>query len=121
MAAATPDQIRAFFNLQIELWNAEKVDEFIGAFRAIAPNGFKVEDPVGSAPKDGWTALEELCRLYKGWRLELVDFLVNGNQAAAYVKNTGVFEGKPVTAFSIETYVFGDDGSLLARYYHPQQ
>ncbi|MDB6061260.1 MAG: hypothetical protein JWM78_1363 [Verrucomicrobiaceae bacterium] len=119
MAAATPEQIRDFFHLQIELWNAQNIDAFLAAFHAIATGGFRVEDPVGSANKDGWPVLEELCRVYKGWHMEIINFIVNGKHAAAHIKNTGVFDGKPITAHSIETYVFEDDGSMLARYYHP--
>ena len=46
---------------------------------------------------------------------------VSGNEAVIYVRNEGVHDGHPMKIYSIEHYVFGDDGSLLARYFHPMQ
>lgn len=113
------DRIDAFLRHQMDLFNAGDHDAFLAAFREIAPGGFNVEDPVGSPVRTGWQVLEDLCERYAGWRLELQDIKVNGNHAAIYVKNTGIYEGKPLVAFSIETYEFRTDGSMLVKYYHP--
>jgi hypothetical protein len=51
---------------------------------------------------------------HAGWRLELLNLIVLGNEAALAVRNTGVVNGTPVTVDSIECYAF-DDGALRGR------
>jgi hypothetical protein len=119
MPTPSKEQIDRFLRHQIDLWDAGKLDQFKAAFREIAPGGFKVQDPVGSPERSGWPVLDELCERYAGWHMEVQDVLVNGAHAAMYVKNTGTYNGQPIIAFSVETYYFADDGSMLACYYHP--
>jgi len=121
MPQPTTKEITHFLRHQAELFNALDMDGFIAAFKAIAPGGFKVEDPAGSPQKQGWDILEKLCSEYAGWKLYVEDVKVSGNEAAIYVRNEGVFDGHDVKVYSIEHYIFGDDGSLLTRYFHPNQ
>lgn len=119
MATPSSKEITTFLVTQAEMFSAGRVDDFLAAFKQIAPGGFKVQDPATAPVREGWHILEELCRQYVGWKLTVEDVKVSGAEAAIYVRNEGVFEGQPVTAYSIEHYVFGEDGSLLARYFHP--
>lgn len=121
MPIPTPQAIANFLKEQAEMFNAGRLDDFLSAFRAIAPGGFKVQDPATGPIQEGWDKLEALCREYAGWKLFVEDVKVSGNEAVIYVRNEGEYQGQAVTAYSIEQYVFGDDGSLLARYFHPMQ
>lgn len=119
MAVPAPKEIADFLRHQAQLFNDGKHDEFMTAFKTIAPGGFAVEDPAGAEPRKGWDVLEDLCRQYADWKLYVEDVKVSNNEAAIYVRNEGVFEGQQMTVYSIEHYVFGEDGSMLARYFHP--
>ncbi|WP_395335218.1 hypothetical protein WBP07_27225 [Novosphingobium sp. BL-8A] len=121
MPIPTPQAIATFLKEQAEMFTAGRLDDFLAAFRAIAPGGFRVQDPATGPIQEGWDKLEALCREYAGWKLFVEDVKVSGNEAVIYVRNEGEYLGQAITAYSIEQYVFSDDGSLLARYFHPVQ
>ncbi|WP_443478720.1 hypothetical protein ACLIMP_17975 [Novosphingobium aerophilum] len=121
MPIPTPQAIATFLKEQAEMFTAGRLDDFLAAFRAIAPGGFRVQDPATGPIQEGWDKLEALCREYAGWKLFVEDVKVSGNEAVIYVRNEGEYQGQAITAYSIEQYVFSDDGSLLARYFHPMQ
>lgn len=121
MPIPTTQEIATFLTTQAVMFSEGRIDDFMAAFRAIAPGGFKVQDPATAPVEEGWDKLEALCQQYLGWKLVVEDVKVSGNEAVIYVRNEGVHEGHPVKVYSIEHYVFGEDGSLLARYFHPMQ
>lgn len=115
----TPEKIEAFLRHQLDMFNQGRRDDFIAAYREIAPGGLKLDDPVGSERREGLHLIEELFDRYVGWQLSFIHLIVNGSEAAACVRNEGVVDGQPVTVHSLETYHFGEDGTFLARYFHP--
>lgn len=119
MAAPDKTRIETFLRHQLDMFNQGRRDEFIAAYRDIAPAGLKLDDPVGSERREGIHLIEDLFDRYVGWKLEFVELIVNGKEAAACVRNDGVIDGRPITVHSLETYHFGDDGTFLARYFHP--
>lgn len=119
MPVPTTDQIVTFLKAQVTMFNEGRIDDFMAAFKAIAPGGFKVEDPATAPVQQGWDVLERLCIQYAGWHMTVEDIKVSGNEAVIYVRNEGEHEGRKLCVHSIEQYVFGEDGSLLARYFHP--
>lgn len=121
MPLPTPRQMADFLREQAQLFSEGRMDDFMAAYRAIAPGGFKVQDPATGPVREGWDVLQGLCDQYGGWKLVVEDVKVSDNEAAIYVRNEGEHEGKPVCVYSIEHYVFGEDGSVLARYFHPMQ
>lgn len=46
--------VRAFVERQGVLWNEGRREEFVEANKAVAPAGFRVENPVGSIVESGW-------------------------------------------------------------------
>ncbi|MDB5687695.1 MAG: hypothetical protein JWR77_2284 [Rhizorhabdus sp.] len=121
MPVPTTDQMVTFLRTQADMFTEGRLDDFMAAFRAIAPGGFRVQDPATSPVREGWDILEDLCRQYVGWKLFVEDVKFSGNEAVIYVRNEGEYDGQPIKVWSIEHYVFGEDGSLLARYFHPLQ
>lgn len=115
---ATQADIAAFLVEQATAWNAGAHDEFVALHRAIAPAGFSVENPVGSPPRTGWSALEKLWDDYQA-RTELAyDTVITApsGEAAVLERITAEHEGRPVVRHSLHTYDFRDD-ALRARYY----
>lgn len=119
MATLDADRIEAFLRHQLDMFNQGRRDDFIAAYRDIAPGGLLIDDPVGSDRQEGLHLIGELFDRYVGWKLTFVELIVNGHEAAACVRNEGIMNGHPVTVHSLETYHFGEDGTFLARYFHP--
>ena len=106
----------------IALWNAGDRDGWARNRRTVAPGDFRMLDPVGTPEKRGF----ELCAL-KSWDLfqARVKFrIVDGtlffceNEVAWVLENQITADGKTHSALSIETYRFGDDGSVVIRTYY---
>ena len=109
--------IEAFLRAQYSLWSDGKYQEMLAEFRQVAPNGLTIEY-VGSEPLDGWQALDDMWQQYGNkCPTELVTVLVNGNEAATYIKNHMQTDEGVKTLPSIETYTF-EKGTLHIRYYH---
>ena len=121
MPVPTAQEMANFLKTQADMFSEGRIDDFMAAFKAIAPGGFKVQDPATAPVQEGWDILQALCEQYAGWKLTVEDVKISGNEAVIYVRNEGEYEGKPVCVHSMEHYVFGEDGSLLARYFHPTQ
>ncbi|WP_325234032.1 hypothetical protein [Sphingobium sp.] len=119
MAMLDANRIEAFLRHQLDMFNQGRRDDFIAAYREIAPGGLLIDDPVGSDRQEGLQLIGKLFDRYVGWKLTFVELIVNGHEAAACVRNEGVVNGHPVTVHSLETYHFGEGGTFLARYFHP--
>lgn len=117
MNTPNEDQIRAFLDDQVELWNAGKRDELFAAYREIAPTDVKIEY-IGGPVLDGWPALEQMWEQFGDKvTIEKVQTLVNGNEAACYLRNHVSTEQGVNISPSIEIYRF-DGGTMLARYFY---
>jgi hypothetical protein len=117
MNTPTPEAIEAFIRAEYRLWSEGRYEAMLAEFRQIAPNGLTIEY-VGSAPQDGWAALDDMWQNFGNkCPTELVTLFVHGNEAAAYVYNHVQTENGVNTLPSIETYVF-ENGTLRIRYFH---
>src|SRR3546814_19015246 len=101
------------------MFSEGRIDDFMAAFKAIAPGGFKVQDPATAPVQEGWDVLEDLCRQYPGWKLTVEDIKISGNEAVLYVRNEGEHEGQAICVYSMETYVLGEYGRLISLYSPP--
>ena len=111
--------ISAFLLEQYALWNQGKRAELIGLFRRLAPRGMTVEF-VGTPVQDGWKAMDAIWDQHGGRvTIEVVQILVNGDEAAVYALNHHVEkDGRVNTRPSIENYRFAE-GTLQIRYFYP--
>lgn len=114
----TPDSIRSFVFQQVGHWNAGRQDEFTALYRSVAPAGLTIEY-VGLQTATGdaaWAALAHMWNSYQALvRLQLVECIVNGADAACYFRNLRI-EGQSLST-GIETYTFRD-GTLHLRVFH---
>lgn len=109
------DEIRDFLARQIEYWNGGHREQMTALYRQYALDELVIEY-VGHPVGDGWAAYEHMWDTYAGQvRTEVVQVLVNGNEAACHYRNVRVASGTANP--SIETYRF-DEGRLHIRYFH---
>jgi hypothetical protein len=108
--APSEDEIKSFLLRQADLWNDGDHDGFVSLHQAIAPNGFSVENPVGSAPQEGWDALENLWTSYQPHTKLAFDTVITAasGEAAVLERVSATFEGRSVERQNLHTYVFAD-------------
>ncbi len=103
-------------------WNAGDKEAWVENWRSVAPGDFRMLDPVGTPEKTGF----QLCCL-DSWELfqprvtfkiQPGSLFVCDNEVAWLLENH--FEGAkgPQVEYSIETYRFGEDGSVNIRTYY---
>jgi hypothetical protein len=98
-------------------WNSGDRDGVLNAFQSLGTSGFTIEY-VGNAPLDGTDAVNDMWDQYAGTcTTDVVELLINGNEAAALIHNNLKTDAGVVTLPSIETYKV-TDGVLEVRYFH---
>lgn len=119
MATPTRAQILDWAKGYVELWNAGKKEAWVANWKKIAPGGFKMLDPVGTPPKFDFegccVAPFDLFQPMTHFYVDPSTMFVCGNEIAWVMANTFTKDGKSVVMKSIETYRFGEDGSVEIR------
>ncbi len=79
-------------------------------------------DPVGTPEKKGgetcWSDSWDLFNKVVHFKIQDGALFFNGNEVAWLLENHITTDGKTTVGFSIETYRFEEDGSLLVRTYY---
>ncbi|SOE73136.1 hypothetical protein SAMN05446635_4719 [Burkholderia sp. OK233] len=113
----TTEFIPAFLHGQTEHWNAGDKAAFFDAYRRVAPAGLTIEY-IGRPPQDGWPVLEHMWENQRAnIRAEPVAKIINGNEAACYVRN--VIIGTDRAIETVELFRF-EAGRLFVRYFIKQ-
>ncbi len=122
MPTPTTTQLLAWARAYVDLWNAGDKPAWIENWRSVAPGDFRMLDPVGTPMKHGF---EECCTnsfdLFQPTiRFEIAEgaLFVCDNEVAWHLLNHFESPGGPKVGHSLETYQFGDDGSVLIRTYY---
>jgi hypothetical protein len=104
-----------------EWWNAGKKDEWVASWRTICPGEVRMFDPVRTEEKHGFdTATSEAFDLFQSiLKIKMVTVQVNGNEMAWVCENHFGAEPNIQMAYSIETFAWDVDGSLLIKTYYP--
>jgi uncharacterized transporter YbjL len=110
---AMEDTIKSIYSS----WNAGDLSGVLTAFAALGPKGYTIEY-VGEAPLEGVAAVQDMWNNYAGTcTTDIVQLIVNGNEAAALIHNNVKTDDGVMTLPSIETYHV-NDGVLAVRYFH---
>lgn len=105
-----------------ELWNAGDKQAWVENWRSVAPGEFRMLDPVGTPQKRGFkSCCEDSWDLFQPrvrFNIQPGTLFVCANEVAWCLENH--FEGPdgPKLQYSLETYLFGDDGSVNIRTYY---
>ncbi len=104
------------------LWNAGDKQAWVDNWRSVAQGDFRMLDPVGTPPKHGFkSCCEDSWDLFQArvrFRIQPGTLFVCGHEVAWCLENH--FEGPagPQVQYSLETYQFGEDGSVNIRTYY---
>jgi hypothetical protein len=115
MSQITPEQIQRFKSGQVRCWNDHDKAGLLALSREMAPAQLDIEYVGRAEQADGWLVIEEMYDKHNHqFRLEVVNTIINGNEAAVHHRNCIV--GSSQVIESIETYWFGP-GTLHVRYF----
>lgn len=113
------DQVRAFLRTQGDQWNSGDSAGFMDSYMAVAPNGFRMEFPVGGLVQSGWHVLEDLWANHQGKMsvsYPVIAFADNGEFVAIEKLNLVTQQGGEETRHVVHAYTLRD-GELLVRYF----
>lgn len=120
----TPDfkQLKQWARNYVAHWNSGDKEAWVANWRSIAPGDFRMLDPVGTPEKRGF---EECCSksydlFQPNVRFKIVEgsLFICANEVAWLLENRIQNDGEETVAFSIETYRFESDGSVVIRTYY---
>lgn len=106
----------------VSLWNAGDKEAWVANWKKVAPGDFIMLDPVGTPEKRGFEecASEAWDLFQPKVQFKIADgsLFICGNEVAWFLENHMEFGGKKHVGQSIETYRFGEDGSVTIRTYY---
>ena len=115
MHQISPEQIEHFMSGQVRCWNNHDKAGLLALYREAAPDLLDIEYVGRAQQVDGWLVIEEMFDKHNHqFRLEVVNTVINGNEAAVHHRNCIVGSNQVIE--SIETYRFGP-GTLHVRYF----
>lgn len=123
MPHPTHDELKRWAQRYVELWNAGDKAAWEENWRSVAPGEFRMLDPVGTPEKVGFEhcCLESFDLFQKSvrFRIQPGTLFICGNEVAWCLENhfRGP-DGEERIGYSLETYAFGDDGSVNIRTYY---
>ena len=122
MPVPTREQLRAWADDYVKLWNAGDKAAWEKNWRSVAPGDFSMFDPVGTPMKrgieecalDAWDLFQPTVRFH----VPKETLFFNEGHVAWVMQNRFEHKGRQTSANSIETYEFGEDGSVQIRTYY---
>lgn len=122
MATPTREQLEAWADGYVRYWNESDKEAWVANWRSVAPGDFTMWDPVGTPPKYGLEHCAadsfDLFQPNVKFNVPKETRFINGNEVAWVMNNIFTRNGRTVHHSSIETYAFGDDGSVVIRTYY---
>lgn len=110
-----PDAIERFMRGQVACWNRHDKAGLMALYREMAAGRLDIGYAGRSTDRDGWFVIEEMFDKHSAqFRLEVVETIINGDEAAVHHRNCIV--GSDAVIESIETYRFEPGG--LSVVYH---
>lgn len=123
MAVPTREQLEKWAEGYVRLWNAGDKQGWAENWRTVAPGDFSMWDPVGTPPKHGFAhcGLDSFDLFQPTVRFETPKetLFFNRGHVAWVMQNHFERDGKATYINSIETFSFGDDGSVVIRTHYP--
>lgn len=105
----------------VKYWNAGDKEAWIANWRSVAPGEFRMLDPVGTPEKFGFDEILDSWDLFQAidkFKIAENSLFVCGNEVAWFLENHITSNGETFIGYSIETYRFEEDGSVVIRTYY---
>ena len=122
MPIPTPEQLRAWAEGYVRLWNAGDKEGWIANWRSVAPGDFRMLDPVGTPEKFGFDHCcgdsFDLFQPKVRFKIQEGTLFICGNEVAWLLENHFTSDGRDQIGLSIETYRFEENGDLTIRTYY---
>lgn len=124
MSVPTPsfDALKHWAEQYVALWNAGDKQGWVANWRKVGPGEFRMLDPVGTPEKVGF---EDCCAksfdLFQPnvkFRIQPGTLFICDNEVAWLLENHIQSGGRETIGYSIETYRFEPDGSVVIRTYY---
>jgi hypothetical protein len=116
------DELKQWAESYVALWNAGDKAAWTENWRKVAPGDFRMLDPVGTPEKKGF---EECCAnsfdlFQPNVRFKIAEgsLMICANEVAWLLENHITTNGETQIGYSIETYRFEPDGSVVIRTYY---
>ena len=115
----TREEIETWAKNYVDLWNRGEKEAWIANWKKMATGAFTMLDPVGTPPKhdfvgcclEPYDLFQPMTELY----VDPETMFICGNEVAWVMENTFTKDGQAEKMKSIETFYFGDDGSVEIR------
>ena len=122
MPTPTFDELKSWADHYVALWNAGDKDGWAANWRKIAPGDFRMLDPVGTPEKHGFEhcCLDSFDLFQKNvkFRIQPGTLFICGNEVAWLLENQISNGDEQSIGYSLETYRFEEDGSVVIRTYY---
>jgi len=122
MSTPTREQLKQWAHNYVALWNEGDKEAWIANWRSVGPGDFRMLDPVGTPEKHGF---EDCCAksfdLFQPnvkFKIQDGSLFICGNEVAWLLENHIDNDGEHSVGYSIETYRFEPDGSVVIRTYY---
>ena len=105
----------------VKYWNDGDKEAWIKNWRSVAPGGFRMIDPVGTPEKIGFDEILGSWDLFQAidkFKVPENSFFVCGNEVAWLMENHITSDEETIIGYSIETFRFEEDGSVVIRTYY---
>jgi hypothetical protein len=118
---ATPDreQLEKWGRGYVDLWNANDKPAWVQNWKDVAPNGFRMFDPVGTPEKRGFEeAASKAYDLFQPviyYHVPEQTKFICANEVAWVMENHFRVDGRTILLRSIENFRFDPDGSVSIR------
>ncbi len=122
MPVPSTRQLKEWAENYVALWNAGDKDAWVANWRKVATGDFRMLDPVGTPEKLGF---DECCSesydlFQPNVRFKIFEgsLQICANEVAWLLENHIEIDGRDTVGYSIETYRFEADGSVVIRTYY---
>jgi hypothetical protein len=119
MAYPTREALEAWADGYVALWNSGDKQAWVANWKSVAPGDFIMVDPVGTTPKNDFEGCAskpyDHFQPAMRFRVDPATRFICANEVSWVMENTIEKDGRVEVLLSIETYIFGDDGSVEIR------
>ena len=122
MTTPTREQLKAWAENHVALWNTGNREAWLRNWRSVSSGDFRMLDPVGTPEKRGFEECAskpfDLFQPKVRFKIAEGTLFICDNEVAWLMENHITVDSRTTVHLSIETYRFEPDGSVVIRTYY---